>query len=250
MRVFVRVPVGGAKVGLRAGRAGGAAATFDGAMIEGTTRFNDPLGTEWVAALLLLVLVLLAYTNVASPKKWRLLRGAFLTLRLGRQVMREDLDLQDRTLIGLLVGALLVVALFAYQSLVLLGVVPTGIEGFLRVLGISVGVLVGQVLLLRSLGVLFQGDGGLQEYIYTVVLITVLLGLLLLPVVVLVAYQPAWRLPLLMGGSVLLALLVLYRWVRALVIGVGEGVPPRHVFLYLCAAELLPVALAYHAAAR
>jgi hypothetical protein len=33
-------------------------------------------------------------------------------------------------------------------------------------------------------------------------------------------------------------------------IGVGEGVPPRHVFLYLCTAEMLPVALAVHAALR
>ena len=41
---------------------------------------------------------------------------------------------------------------------------------------------------------------------------------------------------------------VLYRWFRAVLIGVGEGVPLRHVFLYLCTAEIVPVAIAIHSA--
>ncbi len=218
--------------------------------MPGTPRFSDPLGSEWVTAMLLLVVVLLAYTNVASPKKWRLLWGAFFTLRLGRQVMREDIDLQDRTLIGLLFAGLLVVSLFAYQATVLLGVPGTGLVVFARLLAGVVGVMVGQFLLLWLVGVLFRGDGGLQEYLYTLVLITVMLGMVLLPVALLMAYQPGMRPYLLPVGLLLMVAMVLYRWVRAVVIGVGEGVPPRHVFLYLCAAEMLPVALAFHAAVR
>lgn len=219
-------------------------------MVEGTPRFSDPLGTEWVTALFMLVVLLLAYVNVTSPKKWRVVWGSFFTLRLGRQVMREDVDLQDRTLIGLLVAGSLVVALFGYQAAVLLGLQGTGLAAFGRLLAVVVLALVGQVLTLWLVGVLFQGDGGLREYLYTLMLITVMLGLLLLPLAVLMAYQPDWRWLLLPVGGVVVAALVLYRWVRALVIGVGDGVPPRHVFLYLCTAEILPVALAFHAAVR
>jgi len=216
--------------------------------MEGTSRFTDPLSTEWVTAMLLLVFILLAYTNVASPKKWRLLWGSFFTFRLGKQVMREDVDLQDRTLIGLLVAALIVMALFAYQVTVLVGTPSTGLVVFGRTLGLVVLVLVAQVLLIRLVTVLFQADGGLSEYLYTLLLLTVMLGLVLLPLVALVAYQPDWRWLLVPVGGVLAAILLVYRWARGVVIGLGAGVSPRHVFLYLCTAEILPVALAIRSA--
>jgi len=216
--------------------------------MEGTLRFTDPLSTDWVTTMLLLVFILLAYTNVAAPKKWRLLWGAIFTLRLGKQVMREDVDLQDRTLIGLVFAALIVLALFAYQAVVLLGAPATGLVVFGRTLGLVVLLLVAQVVLLWLVDVLFEVDGGTREYLYTVLLLTVTLGLLLLPVVALMAGQPDWRGVLLPVGGVLAAAYVLYRWFRGVVIGVGSGVPARHVFIYLCTAEILPVALAIRSA--
>jgi hypothetical protein len=216
--------------------------------MEGTLRFTDPLSTEWVTTMLLLVFMLLAYTNVAAPKKWRLLWGALFTLRLGKQAMREDVDLQDRTLIGLLCTALVVLALFAYQAEVLLGARATGLVVFGRTLGLVVLLLLAQVVVLWLVNFLFRVDGGTREYLYTVLLLTVTLGLLLLPVVTLMAYQPDWRGVLLPVGAVLATAYVGYRWFRGVVIGVGMGVPPRHVFLYLCTAEILPVALAIRSA--
>jgi hypothetical protein len=216
--------------------------------MEGTLRFTDPLSTEWVTTMLMLVFMLLAYTNVAAPKKWRLLWGAIFTLRLGKQAMREDVDLQDRTLIGLVGASLIVLALFAYQAVVLLGAPATGLVVFGRTLGLVVLVLVAQIVVLWLVDFLFEADGGTREYLYTVLLLTVALGLLLLPVVTLMAYQPDWRRVLLPVGGALAATYVLYRWLRGAVIGVGDGVPPRHVFLYLCTAEILPVALALRSA--
>lgn len=209
----------------------------------GTLRVIDPFGTAWVSVALVLVMVLLAYVNVASPRKWRLVWSSFFTLRLGRQVIREDIDLQDRTLIGLLGAALLVLALFGYQLAERPEAAVHGLPLFVRLLGLVVAGIVAQVLLLRLINLLFQADGGLEEYLYTVVLIIVMLGLLLLPLVALMAYQPDWRPALRTFGLLLVGLTLMYRWFRAMWIGVGEGVPSRHVFLYLCTAEILPVAL-------
>ena len=72
------------------------------------------------------------------------------------------------------------------------------------------------------------------------------LGIALLPVVMLAAYWPEWRPGLLWTGLVLSALALLYRWVRGAWMGLGEGVPLRYIFLYLCAAEMLPLALVLH----
>ena len=216
--------------------------------MEGTLRINDPLSADWVTGILLLVFVLLAYTNVASPKKWRLLWSSMFTLRLGKQVLREDVDPQDRTLIGLIVVAVVMLALFAYQVAVVSGVPSSDLALFGRSLLFVVVALLAHVLVLNLLGVLFRADGGLMEYLYTMLLITIVLGMVLLPVVLLVAYQPGLRSVLVPLGGTVVALLVLYRWSRAVLIGVGEGVPLRHVFLYLCTAEIVPVVLAIHSA--
>ncbi len=105
---------------------------------------------------------------------------------------------------------------------------------------------VGQVLLLRLLGLLFRGDGGSTEYVYTLLLLNVALGVALLPVVALMAWphQMAWR-PWIGGlGLVLLGAMLVFRWFRALLCGRGGGLSTGYVLLYLCALEILPVALA------
>ena len=50
-----------------------------------------------------------------SQKRRRLLWGATVRARLGRQTLREDIDLQDRTLIALVLVSVLITGLFGYQ---------------------------------------------------------------------------------------------------------------------------------------
>lgn len=215
-----------------------------------TLRATDALGADWVVAVLLLVLGTLAWINMVSPKKWRLLAHAFFGLRLGKQRMRDELDLQDRTLVGLLVMSAVLVALFTYQLLVLRGWLAPGLARFGKLFVYVLAAMVAQVLLIRGLGVLLRADGGLTEYLYTVVLFDIVLGLLLVPITVLLAFphRLEWRSWLWVAGLLCVAAVVLFRWVRATLIGVGEGVPLRYIFLYLCTAEILPAALAYEQA--
>ena len=72
-----------------------------------------------------------------------------------------------------------------------------------------------------------------------------LIALLLLPLITLMAYpyQPGWRTVLWKVGLALIACGILFRWIRALFIGVGYGISLRYIFIYLCAAEILPLAL-------
>lgn len=210
----------------------------------GTPRVVDPLSTEWVALFFVAVVAGLVWIHAISPRKWRLLLHAVTRLRLGRQTMREDLDLQDRALIALLVMATALIGLFAYQ----LGVSQGGfIPSWSKALEIMLIVLVTlgiQMGLLRLAGYLFQGDGGAGEYIYTIVLLVIALGLVLLPVDLLAAYHPDRRTALLAFGVLAVVAMVLYRWLRAVVIGVGSGTPLGYILLYLCALEILPVAIA------
>ncbi len=208
-------------------------------------RAVDPLNAEWVTVVLLSVFALLAMTNLSSPRKWRLLTHAMFRMRLGRQALREEVDLQDRTLLGLLLAAAGITALYVWQMLVQAGgdEVPT----YLGLIGIVAGVLIAQSALLRVVGGVLQVDHGLDEFLYTGLLLFILLGALLLPITVIIAYHIEWRTGALAIGAVLVGLLLLYRWVRGAWIGVGEGVSPRYIILYLCTAEILPVLLVLRA---
>lgn len=207
----------------------------------GEPRIHDPLSADWVVLVLLALLAQLAWTNVVSPRKWSLILDGAFRARISRRSLREDIDLQDRSMLGLLAALLAGLALFVQQALVLRGSLDAGISGYA---GVAVALLLLvflQVYLLRALSWLFRGDGGLQEYTYALVLNHLVLGAALLPVAVLVAFRPELRPILLPVGGAIAAVVVLLRWGRAVLIGRSAGVPFRHIFLYLCAAEMLPV---------
>ncbi len=209
-------------------------------------RAVDVLGKDWVVGVLLLVFGIVAWVNMASPRQWSVIKRSFFAFRLGKQSLRDELSLQDRTLMAVLVVSLVLIALFAYQVVVYNGWAVPGVALFGRILVLVVAVLVARIFLLRGLAMLTDSDGGTAEYVYTVITFTIVLGLVLLPLAMLIAYpfHTAWRSWLWVVGSGVAAIVLLFRWMRAAVIGAGSGVPLRYIFLYLCASEILPVALA------
>ena len=202
----------------------------------------DPLNDEWVTAVILFVVLIMALINVSSPRKWRLLGQSMFRMRLGKQALREEMDLQDRAFLGLLLIGAVVLALFAWQAMFLVG----RSMAFPVLVGMVSGVVLVHYVFLRMVGGLLHSSPGVEEYIYTGFLIFILAGVILLPLVAFMAYQATWRSGVMVGGISILALLLLYRWFRGAWIGVGEGIPLRYIILYFCAAEILPVLMALH----
>lgn len=224
--------------------------------MEEHLRAADPLAGDWILLVILGALGMLGWINLVSPKKWRLITRSILSLRLGRQSLRDELDLQDRTLIGMAVMASATQALFAYQLIVLIGHGTAGPELWAELFACSGSLVVLQVLLTRLTARLFLADGGLSEFLFTLLLLHIALGIALLPLTATLAWphgtsvaaaQPGmliWRSWCLRIGLGLVALTTAYRWIRGAILGVSGGVPLRYVFTYLCALEILPVALA------
>jgi hypothetical protein len=207
-------------------------------------RAFDPLNAEWVTLILFGAFLLLALINWNSPRKWRLLSQAMFRMRLGKQALREELDLRDRTFIGLLVLAVAVLALYIWQGATVVGI--AGPFAFWKiVLGVA-AVVLAQAFVVQAIGILVKADGGLHEHTYTGLLTFILAGVLLLPLVVLIAYRDEWRNELLIAGGSILVLTLIFRWLRAFWIGAGEGVPARYIIIYLCGAEILPLLLLIH----
>lgn len=210
-------------------------------------RASDALAADWTVAVLLVVFGCLAFANMASPRKLALLFGSFFAFRLGKQTQRDELDLRDRTLVVLFVGGVLLMGLFAYQLALYSGSVEPGFGRYLRALGVIAGSLLVPLVVLRIVSVLSGSAVGVAEYFHTVVLFNIVMGLLLLPTTMLLAfpYRIPWRDWIWPVGLLCVLVVLAFRWVRAVVIGLGEGVPIRYIFLYLCAAEIVPVVIAY-----
>lgn len=213
--------------------------------MEGVARAIDPLSADWVAGVLLSCMLVLAAIHMGAPRIWRLLRGATFRLRLGRQALREDAEGGNRDLLGLQAVAAGSLGLLLWQAArVLVGASP---PAYMYVALGTAAVMAGQSAALRLAGWLARADAGIAEFRFTGMLLWIALGIGLLPVLALSAYHPEWRVALLRLGLGALALGFGYRWLRAMAIGMGEGVPLRYVLLYLCAAEILPLALALRA---
>lgn len=211
-------------------------------------RAIDPLGAGWLAGVVLLACGALAWVNLTAPKQWEVLLHSFASVRLGKQRVRAELDLSDRNLALLLLTAILLIGVFAYEVSYFQGWGAAGLPAFGQVLLVTAIVVVAQMVLLRVIGSMAGADGGLEEYLRTVVVLNVGLGLALLPLAVAMAWPAwvAWRTPVCIAGLMLAVAVLLFRWVRAVAIGLGHGTPVRYVFIYLCAAEAMPFALALH----
>lgn len=209
-------------------------------------RAVDPLASGWIVGVLLLAVGVLAWVNMVSPRQWTLLARSFATFRLGPHRLREGLDLRDRTLIGLVLLAVATIALFIYQVALFFGWVEPGILSFLWLALLVMGVFLAQLAVLSALRLLPDNDEALREYLHTVVVLHVVLGLVLLPISAILSFpgQVVWRPWVVATGLAVIGGTCLFRWVRAVAVGRGGGAPMRYIFLYLCTLEILPVALA------
>lgn len=203
----------------------------------------DPLSADWATGVFLCCLLILATVNMGSPRKWRALRQGALRLRQGRQALREEVDARDRNLAGLLAVAVAAIAMVLWQAAALSGDALRAPAYAHMFIGVAL-VLAGQAALLRVVAFLAETDRGIIEYLYAGTLLHAATGIGLLPVAIMAAYRPEWRGALVPVGLALLGAGLLYRWLRGAWIGLGEGVPMRYVLLYLCAAEITPLALA------
>lgn len=206
-------------------------------------RAQDPFNAEWVTGLLLLVLAIMAWTNLNASRKWRLWIRNMFRMRLSRQALREEIDIRDRAFLGILLASLLIIALYFHQLWQWSAYGEGAAPAYGNVLLAVITVLLAQYLLLRLLGGVVGSHRGLAEYASTGLIIFMLNGMLLFPVVILSAFQGELRDMLLPIGGGIVGLLLLYRWVRGAWVGLAEGVPGRYIILYLCAAEAVPVLL-------
>ena len=210
---------------------------------------------DWFTIVLLMVVVGFTAIRTFYFKIFRQLVSAFFNNNVTNQIVRDENILVQRAASLMSVLFYFILALFMYQVSVhyhwdfpYLG---TGFSRFFfLILAVAFAYSI-KLLTLKSAGGLFGVDRAVATYIFNIFLINNMLGLMLLPVVIAVAYvvSPSVSGDVILTGILMVALFFLYRIIRGSL--VWRTLPGGSVFyfiLYLCTLEIAPLLIIFRMA--
>ena len=120
-------------------------------------------------------------------------------------------------------------------------------EGFFYMCLFFLGLYIGKYICLTIAGYIFNTIELVQTYIFVVFMINKVLGILLIPFIGILAFAKPFLHPFaIWGASLLMVLLILYRYLFSLTSVRNKlHVSSFHFFLYLCAFEVIPLLILY-----
>ena len=120
-------------------------------------------------------------------------------------------------------------------------------EGYLYMCLFFLGLYIGKFICLTIAGFVFNTKDLVQVYIFVVFMINKVLGILLIPFILILAFAKPYLHPIaIYGAGFLLLLLVGYRYLFSLTSVRNKlHISSFHFFLYLCAFEILPLLILY-----
>lgn len=215
-------------------------------MHDNVLRPEVSLGEDWMFPIFLFVLISLAYTRSFHPLRISRLWNSTWNVRILRQAIREEPNTPRANLLFNL-SFFFMTSLLLYLVVKTTGLEPMGLTGFPMYLTLVVGVMaiyLIKTVSIRAVQLMADGDFGLTEYEYNVFLINRVIGLMLMPISMVLAYSPKiWVSPFIGAGLGLYAMMILYRMLRGFVNAAGSGVPLFYIFFYICTLEILPLAV-------
>lgn len=163
------------------------------------------------------------------------------------QLMREDMLMTHRVAIILFVVCCLnsgLLMLLAVKNFNMPMVSQNGFYFFLIASGGVLLIYIWKIISVRIVQLIFGGNGGLSEYLNYSFVVNSFLGLLWLPLIIIatVALKGGADVVLLVAlGCFVLAWLV--RIFQGILFALRQGVLLVYIILYLCALEILPLAV-------
>lgn len=199
--------------------------------------------------LLMLLVVVLGLIRLADPKYFQSLWQAFRNPTSSSRQLREKL--QSASVSNLLMNLFFTMSAAAYGFFVVKnfmpqrsGSIPPSLLLVMLVAGM-VAIYAGKYAVIRFSGWAFRVEGITEHYLFNVFLVNKILAIVLLPLIVLLAFaEPAIAQPALIISFLLILVLFINRYVRSWqVFGSFFQYSKFHFFTYLCASELLPLAV-------
>ena len=203
---------------------------------------------HWTLGIILLTLIIIAYTRTVSDRRFKQLFNAFISNRFVDQMIREEQIFSSGILRGLTLVFWLTASLFLAQTIERLDVqteyLPQSEIALIGYSGLAILIYYTiKILFIRVSGLLFQVRDAMAEYTFNLILFNIVLGMVLIPVIVLSTLVPQFaHLPIAEVGLGLIALFYLARISRVLYLGSQTTTISKfYIILYLCTLEILPV---------
>ncbi len=120
-------------------------------------------------------------------------------------------------------------------------------EGYFYIALFFTSLYLGKFVCLQLAGYIFNTKELVNTYIFVVFMINKILGVLLVPFILILAFaKPIFHPYAMLGATVITVLLLLYRYLFSLTSVRNKlHISSFHFFLYLCAFEILPLAILY-----
>lgn len=197
----------------------------------------------WQFSLLLLSILILALVRGLYSNRMSLFSEAVIIPRHLKQIMREESFLIHPFSLLLFFNTVVIYSLVAYKTFVYFNWINVG--GFKLFCFIFIGVfllLFSKVIVLKLMEFLTDTDQGQKENRYSWLLYHQFVGLLLiLPTGVVLFGQETFVYPILLLIYFLIIISLVFRIGKAIFLAIGNNVYVLHLFLYLCALEIIPL---------
>lgn len=210
-------------------------------------QYADRFTPDWLTITLISIIMLFTWYRLIYRRMLQQLINSFFSMATTNQMVRDESVLLQRATFNSSIIAYLVGGLFLYQLSILYNWDhPLLMSGFLRFILFALSIVLMfsvKMIAIRLLSNIFQVDRPASTYIFTIFLFNMMAGILLLPIVILIAYAPLeYRQILMKSGLLFLASFFVYRTVRVLIIWTGQmRASVFYLFLYLCAFEIAPL---------
>lgn len=214
-----------------------------------TAKERTKPGKEFLFYLLGIVILLLAMFKVFYTKYFNNIFRVFFNTSL-RQNQLTDLLLQAK-LPSLIFNIFFVISAGLYAWLVLdhYGLLKEDNNYILIGLSILFVALIyfGKFISLKIIGWISGMSVAIDQYIFVIFLINKIIGILLIPFIVLLAFAPAtWLTAIIITSFFIIGILFLLRYLRSYGLLQNQlKINPFHFILYILGMELLPILLIY-----
>lgn len=215
--------------------------------LEPAQRTSPYLQEDWIFAVLIGVLVALAVVKYTYPRRMLRLGQALIRVRILLQLMREEMVMSHRSAVTLFLTFAISSGLLVYLAAKIYGWPVIHVLGAwlfpLLVLLIAL-VYLWKIVTIRLVQLLFAASGGLSEYLNYSFVMNALLGILWLPIILVatVSLNETARWVVLLAAGIFTLTWVI-RIIQGVQFALRHRVFPVYIILYLCALEILPLAV-------
>jgi hypothetical protein len=202
----------------------------------------------WPLILILVSLSILFHLIASNQRKFILILRSFIQHSQARQLEREEYKLNKGASLGLIVIFVLMTGAFFQQFALHFDLMNkldvTGIMGYFLIVAGIVIVYTGKFLANRVLTLLLDSYDEVREYLFNVILLNKAVGLTFLPLTIALFFTQIPKEAIFYCGIFFASFFYLLRIVRGFSIGYStRTLSAFHLFLYLCALEILPLAV-------